>query len=63
MADDIIELFWNCPQCGKAENSGIDHRRCPACFYMRPADVEFYETPNSRVLRAFSEFMRYSLIF
>jgi hypothetical protein len=48
-SDDLILLFWNCPECGHEHIEGPT-KRCPRCFYWRDRAVAFYEAPDSRVL-------------
>jgi len=47
--EEVILLFWDCPECGHAHIPGPT-QRCPNCFWWRDRGVEFYEAPDSRVL-------------
>lgn len=47
--DELILLFWNCPECGHEHIEGPT-RRCPRCFHWRDQTVDFYEAPDSRPL-------------
>ncbi len=46
---EVILLFWDCPQCGHKHIPGPT-RRCPQCFWWRDRTVNFYEAPDSVVL-------------
>ncbi|NJL01957.1 MAG: hypothetical protein HC910_15870 [Spirulinaceae cyanobacterium SM2_1_0] len=46
---EIILLFWDCPECGHAHIPGPT-QRCPNCFWWRDRETNFYEAPDSRVL-------------
>ncbi|MGQ9866966.1 MAG: hypothetical protein ACUVSQ_11940 [Pseudanabaenaceae cyanobacterium] len=46
---EVILLFWDCPECGHKHIPGPT-RRCPQCFWWRDRTVNFYEAPDSVVL-------------
>jgi hypothetical protein len=51
---EYIELFWDCPECGKRHISAVFNsqgNRCPQCLYWRTETVELYEAPDSQVIR------------
>jgi hypothetical protein len=47
---EYIELFWDCPECGKTHISAVFNsqgNRCPNCLYWRTDSIPLYEAPDS----------------
>jgi hypothetical protein len=47
---EYVELFWDCPECGKTHISAVFNsqgNRCPNCLHWRMDSISLYEAPDS----------------
>jgi hypothetical protein len=44
-----FQMLWDCPQCGRRKNLGVDHRHCPGCGQVQEENLRYYPRPGERV--------------
>ncbi len=48
------QMLWDCPQCGREKNLGVDHRHCPGCGQVQEANMRYMPGPGERIPTAFN---------
>jgi hypothetical protein len=44
-----FQMLWDCPQCGRQKNLGVDHRHCPGCGQVQEESLRYFPKPGERV--------------
>lgn len=44
-----FQMLWDCPQCGRRKNLGVDHRHCPGCGQVQEENMRYFPKPGERV--------------
>ena len=52
--EGTYQMLWDCPQCGRKKNLGVDHRHCPGCGAAQDANARYFPADHEEVPTKFN---------